>query len=154
MASFAERLKALRKERGLTQDALAQILGISRSAVSCYEASRQNIPDPAILGKLADYFGVSIDYLLGHTDDRRPYSPALGKITLEEALRELLNAEHVMFHGLPLGEFNEETKEDLLAIVQAMLEHRAEKLASRQEAQAKRPKKSGRRGGSKREGQA
>ena len=59
-----ERLKKLRKERGLNQSALAKQLDISVSAYGNYELDQR---DPSIetLIKLADFYNVSIDYLLG-----------------------------------------------------------------------------------------
>ncbi|HHY32363.1 MAG TPA: helix-turn-helix domain-containing protein [Firmicutes bacterium] len=65
MATFAERLKSLRDQRGLTQDGLASALGVSRSTIAGYEApSKEREPDFALVRRLADFFGVSSDYLL------------------------------------------------------------------------------------------
>ena len=58
-------LKLLRKNRGLTLDELAKETGISNPMLSNYELGKVN-PPVKILTKLADYFGCSIDYLLGH----------------------------------------------------------------------------------------
>jgi len=60
------RLAFLRDQRGLTQEELAASLGISRAALSHYEKSRRE-PDTETLGKIADLFQVSIDYLVGRT---------------------------------------------------------------------------------------
>ena len=61
-------LKTLRTEKGLTQQKIADHLQISRSVLSNYETG---IVDPtlSVLKKLSDYFGVSIDYLIGREDD-------------------------------------------------------------------------------------
>lgn len=67
---FSERLKELRKARGLTQEQLAAILGVERSSVGKYE-SRPVIPSADVLNKIADYFDVSIDYLLGREDTKK-----------------------------------------------------------------------------------
>ncbi len=64
-----ERLKALRKERNLKQIDVANYLGVSNSAYGNYELGQRE-PDFATLNKLAEYFGVSVDYLLGRTDER------------------------------------------------------------------------------------
>ncbi len=64
MVDFGERLKALRKRRNLSQDQLAQRLGITKGMVSSYETSMR-MPSYTILIKLARTFNVSTDYLLG-----------------------------------------------------------------------------------------
>jgi len=56
-------VKKLREEKNLTQDDLANILGISRQMVSAIERGAN--PSVELLNKLADYFGVSTDSLLG-----------------------------------------------------------------------------------------
>ena len=68
MADFAERIRALRRERGMTQEALGKIIGVKRDSISVYEAGR-HYPEVRNLMILADYFGVSTDYLLGRTDN-------------------------------------------------------------------------------------
>ena len=68
---FAERLKQLRLQHGLTQKELAKVMGVSSSAVGMWEIGR-NEPDYKTLKRLADFFKVSIDYLLGKTDDPTP----------------------------------------------------------------------------------
>ncbi len=64
---FAQRLKALRKERGITQQQLADGVGISKGGLSYYENAGRT-PDISILERFADYFGVTTDYLLGRTN--------------------------------------------------------------------------------------
>ncbi len=59
-----EQLKRLRKERGVTQGALAGTLEVTQQAVAKWEAGRST-PEPGILLKLAEYFNVSVDYLFG-----------------------------------------------------------------------------------------
>lgn len=65
MSSFAQRLRRLRKSRNLTQEALAEILDVSKSCISQYERTL-SMPGPDILCHLSQYFGVSTDYLLGN----------------------------------------------------------------------------------------
>lgn len=60
---FNEKLQELRKQKGLTQEELAQILYVSRAAVSKWESGR-GYPGIESLKAIAKYFGVSIDYLL------------------------------------------------------------------------------------------
>ena len=64
MVDFGERLKTLRLQEKLTQQQLADRLGITKSVVSYYEL-QERYPSPEILIKLASIFHVSTDYLLG-----------------------------------------------------------------------------------------
>ena len=61
---FAQRLKELRRTQGISQGALAAILCVTQQAVGKWETGRST-PDPDTLARLADYFAVSVDYLLG-----------------------------------------------------------------------------------------
>ncbi len=67
--SFGHTLTELRTERGIYQKELATYLKVSIGTISNYEKDR-HFPDPNTLCKLADFFGVSADYLLGRTDFR------------------------------------------------------------------------------------
>ena len=69
---FKERLKSLRKERKLTQSALGAILNYGYTAISNYESGR-NEPSITDLKKIAEFFDVSMDYLLCGNDIRNPY---------------------------------------------------------------------------------
>lgn len=62
------RLRELRKKRKITQLKLAMDLGLNQNAISRYETGEREA-DYKTLIALADYFGVSIDYLLERTDD-------------------------------------------------------------------------------------
>ena len=64
MKVFAERLLELRKEKGISQAKLAKDLQVSY-AVICYWETDRSEPTAPNLVKLANYFGVSVDYLLG-----------------------------------------------------------------------------------------
>lgn len=63
-------LKLLRKEYGISQQLLADTLGISQQSVNQYE-NREIEPDIATLSQMAEYFETSIDYIVGRTDIRR-----------------------------------------------------------------------------------
>jgi SOS-response transcriptional repressor LexA len=65
---FSERLKFARKRLGLTQHKLAKATGISLSAIGNWE-SCLNVPGPAKLNIIAKKLGVTIDYLLGHSNN-------------------------------------------------------------------------------------
>ena len=66
--TFSERLVELRKSRGLTQKQLAADLQLSELAIQHYEAQRRK-PAFDVLLSVADYFNVSLDYLVGRSDD-------------------------------------------------------------------------------------
>ena len=64
------RLKELRAEFGVSQQKLADAVFVTQSSINKYE--NHNIePEIAILIRIADYFNTSVDYLIGHTDERR-----------------------------------------------------------------------------------
>ncbi len=65
-----QRIRDLREDRDLTQAALGHILHCSQRIYSNYERGEVDIPTE-ILIKLADYYDVSVDYLLGRTDNPR-----------------------------------------------------------------------------------
>ncbi len=62
---FKETVRFLRKQNRMTQNELGDVLGYGYSAISNYESGR-NEPSINNLIKIADYFNVSIDYLVGH----------------------------------------------------------------------------------------
>ena len=64
---FSTQLQQLRKEKGIKQETRATYLGVSPQAVSKWENG--SYPEGDLLPKIADYFGVSIDYLYGDDDD-------------------------------------------------------------------------------------
>lgn len=70
--SFKERLISLRKEKGLTQDKFAELMGVSKSAISMYENGNRT-PDFELEEKIADYFNVDLDYLRGRSNIRNRY---------------------------------------------------------------------------------
>lgn len=66
MAEFGDILEELRKDRGMTQKDLSKIIFVTAGTISNYE-SGQYKPDLPKLIVLADYFGVSLDYLIGRS---------------------------------------------------------------------------------------
>ena len=69
---FNDRLRSLRLDRDLTQDALSKILNIDRKTLSNYETAYRT-PSIFLVVKIAAYFNVSTDYILGKTDIPTPY---------------------------------------------------------------------------------
>lgn len=68
MVTLAQRIEALRTEKGLTRPALSLALGLPKNAVEKFETGRQT-PTKDQQTKLANYFGVSLAYLQGVSDD-------------------------------------------------------------------------------------
>ena len=63
-------LKLLRQEYGISQQRLAEAIGVSQPSINKYE--NHNIePEIEVLKRMADYFNTSIDFIVGHTDIRR-----------------------------------------------------------------------------------
>lgn len=72
MIMYENRIRDLREDCDKTQKELAEYLQIHQTTYSDYELGRLNVPVP-VLHKLADLYGVSIDYLLGRTNQKAPY---------------------------------------------------------------------------------
>ena len=70
--TLADRIQQLRKQKGISQEELADRVGVSRQAVSKWE-SAQSVPDLDKILLLSDYFEVTTDYLLGRTSVSKPY---------------------------------------------------------------------------------
>lgn len=69
---YQNRLRDLREDRDLKQKDLAELLSIHQTTYSDYELGRLNIP-VSVLHTLADFYHVSVDYLLGRTAAKTPY---------------------------------------------------------------------------------
>ena len=62
---LAENIRVFRKERGLTQEQLAEVLGVTVGAVYKWEA-KLSLPELSLIMELADFFDTSVDVLLGY----------------------------------------------------------------------------------------
>ncbi|MDR3543247.1 MAG: helix-turn-helix transcriptional regulator [Desulfosporosinus sp.] len=109
---IGDRLKKIRNRKGLNQKEAAESFGISNVVLNRYE-NDERTPDVETLGKLAEFYGVTTDYLLGRTDKTThstSLSPKeerdLGK-DLNRILSDLESDEALAFDGEPL---DEETK--------------------------------------------
>ena len=69
MVDFSRRLKQLRKDKHLTQVQVAERIGVTASMVSSYETDIR-LPSYEVMLRIADIFGVSVDYLLGRQEKR------------------------------------------------------------------------------------
>ena len=122
MATLQTRIRSLRQEHNLTQEDFGKIFGIVKSTVSLYENGR-SVPNDQIKTRMCQYFGVSMDYLLGLTDNRFPITedtitaavqkkkgvriPVLGNIQAGipiEAIQDILDWEEIPEDWVKHGE--------------------------------------------------
>lgn len=107
--NFGQILKSIRNEKNITQEELAKVLNLKRTSISGYETGRKE-PDFGTLAKIADYFGVSIDFLLGRSNV---------KYTMDE-LREVIEGDS------ELASFIHEfiTNYEVKAISKSLIKHK------------------------------
>lgn len=65
---FKDKIKWLRRQHGLTQKQLAEIVGVDVSSVGKWEGKGSVLPSDGVRERIANYFNVSVDYLMGYTD--------------------------------------------------------------------------------------
>ena len=100
-----ERLKELRYKERISQRQLSEAIGLERSSIGKYEGNQNIVPSVEVLNAIADYFGVTTDYLLGRSSsyDMTP-SPTL---KLAESTAEYPSAFHRSeFEGLTQAEID------------------------------------------------
>lgn len=110
---LSQRLQVLRKQKDVTQEELAKYLGVTRPAYSAYEAGKRT-PDFNSVEKLATFFNVSVDYLLGRTDNPKGILDEPSDLEIEHILKN----NQVMFNG---DVMTEEEKEDVLNFIRHVL---------------------------------
>ena len=88
--TIGERLKDLRVERNLTLEQLSNELGISKSALGKYESDNGKDISPYSISMLADYYGVSSDYLMGRTETKNHPNTALHELHLSDTSIDVL----------------------------------------------------------------
>lgn len=69
MAKLFERLRLLRKEQDLSQEKTAAEIGVGFSTYRRYETG-ERVPDADVLVRIADFYGVTLDYLVGRVEER------------------------------------------------------------------------------------
>lgn len=102
MKSFGEILRTLRLEKGLTQDEVASHFGLHKTRISQYELNKRQADDD-MKKRLAKFFNVSLDYLMGNTDIR-------------ESANEILNGKEptIALHSdYEYDELPEQAKEEI-----------------------------------------
>lgn len=114
MSLFAKRFREERKKKGLTQQELAELFHTDKSSISKYE-NDHSMPELPILQEYAKFFGVSIDYLLGNTEERNPADEIINKNKEKEIeVKELLSRYNVMLDGEAL---DEEAKDSVIELM-------------------------------------
>ncbi|MEG1778716.1 MAG: helix-turn-helix transcriptional regulator [Oscillospiraceae bacterium] len=91
---ISDKLKILRKQHGLTQAELGEVLNISASSIGMYEQNRRT-PDHKMLSKMCKYFGVTTDYMLSESNEQNRDIDDV----LEEIKAKLLSQRGLMFNG-------------------------------------------------------
>lgn len=122
MTSYNERLRELRSKEGISQQELSNRLGFNRATYARYETGNTQ-PDFDTLQKLADFFDVSTDYLLGRTDKPHSSDRVNGFDEKEQAEFEAFinNPEHGIFFKDYLNA-PEERREEMRIILKALME--------------------------------
>lgn len=110
---FADRLKELRKEKGLTQVQLAEELGVSKGTIAMWEIGKRE-PGFEMLNTLSDLFDRRIDFILGYSDDTT--SPQLSESDVDQLVRwELEDRFHdIIMSYLALDDFGKTAVENLI----------------------------------------
>lgn len=67
-----ERIRDMRIDKGLSQEEIGKLLNVKQNTYSQYEIGVLNYPLDVIM-TLAEFYGTSVDYLLGLTDEKKPY---------------------------------------------------------------------------------
>lgn len=113
---LSNRLSELRKVHKLRQEDLAKRVGIARTTYAMYEQGKRE-PDYEILQKLADFFEVSVDYLLGRTAKQKPHeNDGLPELTDKDE-RDIQKDLQLIINNLASGEgysqYDGQTIEDM-----------------------------------------
>ena len=90
MATFGERLRSLRIEKDLNQEDFGKTFNMPKSRISQYETNKRQADDET-KKIFADYFKVSLDYLMGRNDIRKPEALSLDKELQQLLMRTLIH---------------------------------------------------------------
>lgn len=116
------RIRELRKLRGLTMKQLGEVVGLAESTISQYENGKRQ-PDNETLLRLGEFFGVTVGYLLGAEEQKTPVlnekdERDIAK-TLETLMTQLDSSGDLMFDGDPISD---EARESIRAAMKLGLE--------------------------------
>ena len=105
MSSFGERLRSLRLEHNMTQEELANCFGLHKTRISQYELGKRQADDE-MKSKLANYFNVSLDYIMGKSDIKQSAEQILNDSNTTIAL-------HSDETSLDYSELSDEAKKEV-----------------------------------------
>lgn len=126
---FTKRIKEERDKRGWTQQYMANLLGIKIGTLSGYERSYRT-PDLDMVTKIANVFGVSVDYLLGRDeDDNAPWWEKGNPPAPVELDMFIRNQPNLRLFGDPM---NEDVKDDIMLALQTAWEVLKKERAKKQ----------------------
>ena len=111
--TFGTRLKSLRQEKNLTQEKFANIFYLNKSSISKYEKDK-NLPENQLLIKIADFFDVSVDYLLCRTSQKKLLPSTPQPTTGEEFLNSYVFTEEEIRAFAAYFSFPDELKREVL----------------------------------------
>ena len=110
MYNLYETISSLCEEKGIKPGRMCNEMGISRGAITDLKAGRKQSLSAETLSKIATYFGVSVDYLLGNGQKEKPATDSDGlteadrrdiAIELEQLMNEMTRSGNLMFDGDP-----------------------------------------------------
>jgi transcriptional regulator with XRE-family HTH domain len=119
LVSFSKKLKGLREQKGLSQEALAEKLNIPRSTVTNYENNNDRMPRHQRLKEIADFFGVTVDYLMSRSDTEQlnPLEESLLEDIDKLSLEEIISKHKPKLDGKPV---TEEELHVLIAVIRSL----------------------------------
>lgn len=100
---LAKRLKSLRENNGYLQKYVADKIGVRSNTLSGYENGTRS-PDPEMIKRLSELYGVTTDFLLGRTDNPNPNNDSHNDIEEDEKLKEFMRDLKVWYHNEPEAE--------------------------------------------------
>jgi len=112
--SFSEKLKELRKNSGLSQEELAEKIGVSRRSLIYYEQGKSYPSRPETITAIAEVFGVTTDELLGDGERFVVQAAAAGGVRAGKSAQEIIENMCALFAG---GELSSEDEEEAMRIV-------------------------------------
>lgn len=130
---FASRLKELRKEKQITQKALASDIGVSLSSIINYE-NAQRFPVSAVISLLSNYFEVSKEYLLGESNVRLPMGSWEDSNDISEIMENFPSLLNKIFTGAKdCSEFEQKMLFDILVELRHVVNLKDDDAAKRSE---------------------
>ena len=102
MSNMGDRMRMLRKEKGMTLEEVSSIIGMQKSNLSKYERGKNENMKQSTISVLAKLYDVSVPYLLGYTDDRHPVAEMYARLndenkaTIKSMIEFLLNQQERM----------------------------------------------------------